>query len=218
MTPPKTSIRASLVLDPIDAFQAALGLVSGPRPLGPLTLELLARKVGDAFVPFEPAWELETLANPEQFRLFYNRIKIPTPRGGRRMVAVDLEEGTYRIRASAGFYQDLVTEVDLPRPEKSLTLELMPAAAYVFPARSTTLRDTELTENKEPIAGAVISAPGALSPCRTLANGDWVLAFTEFTEDKRVTVTVTRPNPPPLVFPDVLIRHGQQNRLRAPPS
>ncbi|MEU5262202.1 hypothetical protein [Amycolatopsis sp. NPDC021455] len=212
----RTAVR---VFDPVDQLARERGLEgTRPRPIGAVRLFLLADHTPGAEREYADPPELVTGRNTLGHVISHGRLRTT----GGRLLEGTFGGGPFDLRVTSAFYQAAeFTGVRIPatgtQPEP-FELLLRPACTYPFPdvvvppvpditgaapPALALLRGSVLAPDASGVAGAEVSAPGAI-PYRTAADGEWVLAFPRGAADP-VDVTIAAPGSPQVVLRGVAL-------------
>jgi hypothetical protein len=189
-----------------------------PRPLGPVTVDLVADVAGGVRVPRVPPVRLLLTRNPSGYELFFGAAVGPAGTEARLDLA-----GTHVLRVRSPRYQAAEVTVGLPAPRTAVELALEPGYDYPFSQVSTItgggqtlLRGTVHRMDGKSVAGTEVevpAVPAVTNVYRTDDTGRWVLIFPDSHASGPVTVRLTGPDGVVRQVPDVLVERGREHSL-----
>jgi hypothetical protein len=225
-------LSATLIFDLEDAFARQRG-VNGkhPRPTGGINFSIVGTVAGGNRQPITPSLQLQVVANPSGYHLFFGGTKSLS----RSRQTSGLAPGQYVVRVDSDFYQrterddvmipsNFAAQAPQAKSVAPYFFDLQPGYAYPFPSVSTipggrgptllrgVLRNTDGTG----IAGATVQVVNQSNAYTTDDTGQWVLVFPDSQPTAAVTVHFVFPDGAAKDVAGVPLRQGNTNGL--PPT
>lgn len=220
----------ALIFDLEDRYARDRGVHGpNPRPIGPITLDVLGKFEGGNPQPLPTALGLPVVRNESGYYISFGGAKGPDG----TILRDALVPGTYllRIASPSHFYQPVEGNVDVHpvdeiRKNRVYFFDLEPGHAYPFPVESTLsggkgptlLRGSVRRTDGSSVAGAQVeNVANAARPFKTDENGEWVLVFPDEQPTGNLSVVVTIPTdngPAAITINDVLVEQGRASSLR----